>query len=788
MPDQEIEKLSIGLEANADNYTASLDDAEKRTDGFIGSLISKFDGLGGLLGGLGLAGAAALGAIGIASFDLSASFQTSQNSLQDQLGLTADEAANLNGVVENLFGQNWGDSVDDVSQSLITVKRNLKDITGDELDDATINAIKLRDTLGIDVADSTSAVNALMTELGLSQEQAFDFITRGMQKGLDTSGDFLDTIGEYSNQFGDAGFSADEFFSILESGQGSGVLGLDKAADAVKEFSIRIKDGSSSTSDALTAMGINTDDFFAKMASGEITTADAMDSILRGLRGIDDPLKQGQLGVALFGTQWEDLGAEAILALDTTKTGMGDLEGATNALGAKYNTLGSVIGGAWRMIQVDILKPIGDTLLDIANVIMPYVSQGISAIGALVSGDIGFAQFFTSINGFLASLAPLATSAVQWILDAIPLATGYLASFAQTLFDWIGTNAPTWLANLAQFGQGLVQWILDALPGVVTNLGNVLTGMVTWVLDSLPTWGANLLALGNQLWQWVIDALPGLGSQLGTVLESLLTWAGDTLAAIVPRLAELGWAFVSWIVTDVLPALPGKLAEILLALGTFLGNVLIEVVPKLQELGTKFYNWITETVLPALPGKLGEMWTAISTWISDTATKAWEAAKQIGANIADGISGAVERGMNGLWTFVAGIINPIIDAINLVIDGINAVGGNVDHIPKLAMGTPSWLGGLAIAGEKGPELAFFRGQAQVLTGGMYDLPAGTEVWNANRTAQALQRGSGDGMTIIQNFPATHDDARIRAIAFQATNEALRATAQSATIKQQTRKA
>lgn len=67
-------------------------------------------------------------------------------------------------------------------------------------------------------------------------------------------------------------------------------------SDLSKEFSIRIKDGSKATADALIYL------FTPEGAEDQ----GAVDSVLERLDTVTNPMLKLQIGVALFGTQWED--------------------------------------------------------------------------------------------------------------------------------------------------------------------------------------------------------------------------------------------------------------------------------------------------------------------------------------------------------------------------------------------------------------------------------------------------------------------------------------------------
>lgn len=450
------------------------------------------------------------------------------------------------------------------------------------------------------------------------------------------------------------------------------------------------------------------------------------------------------------------------------------------------------LGGSAKDTQaaLDDLKNKTDDSADAIDTgLVPAVTGAVSTISSSMSNLPGVA------SSLVEQLGPLASKLGQSIVDAIPLVAAALAQLWETIMGFLVENVPGWIAGLAQFAIALVHWVLDALPVLITNLGGVFTGMITWVLDSLPQWGAALLQLGEQLWKWIVDALPVMGTQLGAVLTSLLTWIGNTIVAVVPRLFELATAFVGWILTDVLPALPGLLGEILLTLGTFLGNVLIEVLPKLAELGAAFLNWVTDVVLPAIGGKLGEIWTSISNWIGDTAKLAMDKAGEIGTALMNGISDKINAAAGSVTKAVKAVINPVIGWLNEVIRGANSVAtalgfGPIAEIPQLASGTANWGGGLAMVSEPwaGLEFAELPGiGAGLLMPGIYDLPQGSQVFDAATTAGMLQPAAAAAPTVIQQFDAGVTEAGVKAIALQAVKQAFDVLGITAVIQQQTKR-
>src|SRR5699024_305298 len=128
------------------------------------------------------------------------------------------------------------------------------------------------DTFGMDFSESLRGVDALMTNMGLSADEAFDYMVTGAQNGLDRSGDLADNIAEYSQLWGQAGFSAEEMFTILQNGLDSGAYNLDKVNDFVKEFGISLSDGRIQAN--LDSFSEGTRELFAAWQDGEASTKD----------------------------------------------------------------------------------------------------------------------------------------------------------------------------------------------------------------------------------------------------------------------------------------------------------------------------------------------------------------------------------------------------------------------------------------------------------------------------------------------------------------------------------
>lgn len=238
---------------------------------------------------------------------------------QGRMGLDDTSMGNYAKAAGQSYANNFGASVaDNLSVAQAALRNNLiKPNSPDDEIQYTIQQLQ-----GVaQVVEKTpqelahSATQLMRTGLANSVTEALDIITAGSQKGLDVTGDWLDSIGEYSTQFRKLGLTGSETMTLLKQGIEGGARDTDKVADSLKEFSIRAVDGSKSTKEGFEALGFNADEMGRRFSAGGEQAHQAFAAVLTGLRNLDDPVQQALVWQRLFGTQWEDMG-DAVNKLD----------------------------------------------------------------------------------------------------------------------------------------------------------------------------------------------------------------------------------------------------------------------------------------------------------------------------------------------------------------------------------------------------------------------------------------------------------------------------------------
>lgn len=626
------------------------------------------------------AGLAAMGTGAIAATkylaDLGGEWQTATNQVAASTGAAGKELEGLRDVMEDVYAANYGDSVADVGDAVAMVNRNMANLDQNGLTAATEGALALRDAFEYDVAESTRAAEAIRKNFGSSAEEAFSLIAAGAQNGLDYSGELIDTINEYSSQFAKLGFDADGMFNILQAGADGTAWNLDKVGDAIKEFSIRAIDGSDSTVEAFTSLGYNAENIMATFAAGGEGANKAFFDVINTLMAVDDQVERDALGVALFGTMWEDLGTEAMEAMAGASQAAYDTEGALEKINqVKYNDLDSAIQGIGRQMEVALL-PAADAVYQSLMDSMPEITEAMEEVSPVIA----------EIAGDFADWAGGAIS------DGLPVLVDGIRDFA----NWAGKayeKAKPFLSFLWEH-KGTVLAVAAALRVLGPAIGAVTTAMNA--LKTAKTFMALLQSSGK------IAQVTAAFQRFGSILTGPL----GIIIAVAGAIALLykNWDTVkAWLVN-----FGNTVNQIWTNFSNMVGNAIAAIGQKFPMLGAYLQGW-WESIQAAVDN-VKAIFQNIIDFISNVFSGNWSAAWQNIVNIFGNLFGMIVN-------LAKAPINGVISAINWVISKINSIsvtipdwvpgvggktlGFNIPTIPQLAEGGVATSPTLAEIGEGG---------------------------------------------------------------------------------------
>ncbi len=342
-----------------------LDAARERMEGMRGAIKA------------GLVAGAAAGGYGM--LKLASDVDSSQKRIQGQLGVTGAEAKKLNGITQSLWKEGFGENMGEVRQGLIQVRQNIKGLNSGDLKQVTKDSLTLAEVFDADVNEVTRAGSNVMKGFGTSSKEAFDLMAWGAQNGLNFSNEMFDNLSEYAPLYKKMGFSATEYFQLLKKGTDSGVYNLDYINDAMKEFQIRIKDESKSTRQAMGFLSDSTQAVWNKMREGKGTVKDVHNAVIKELKGMDDQVQANMIGVALYGTKWEDLEADSMYSLGNIDGAIKGVKGSMDKASEANENFARRAKALFRDFISD-LAPLGNSLLDVGERLLPKVETGVNAV------------------------------------------------------------------------------------------------------------------------------------------------------------------------------------------------------------------------------------------------------------------------------------------------------------------------------------------------------------------------------------------------------------------------
>lgn len=662
------------------------------------------------------------------ALNLSNNFDKAFNTLINKTGAAEEEFDSLNEAMENVYANNFGESIDDVAQSLATVRTTLW-LNGEELQKTTEYALGFRDAFDIEVNESIRASKALIDNFGLSTEESFNMLVQGYQEGLNYSDEFIDTINEYSSQFTKLGLNVEDMFSILDSGTQAGAWNLDKVGDAIKELSIRVIDGSNTTKEGFELLGLNADEMAAKFAKGGDTAKEAFNQVINGLKNCENPIEQNLAGTDLLGTMWEDLGPSVVTSLSTANDYFDRTYSSMDNLNnIQYDNIGSAITGLGKQLQVEIIEPLGDDLKPVVEDAISYVRENgpeikeilrgivekigefvgfivnnstaiISTIGGIATGLLAWnvASIIQGVVGAIkafklanegATIAQLALNAATKA-SGIGLIVGIIGALITALITLWTTNEDFRNAvieiwnNIKEVGiacwEAICTFFTETIPNAWNSLVTWLQGIPEWfgelwtnVLAKFEEWGNNVSSFfTNTIQQWIenvfnwFNELPyKIGYALGYVLASIVQWGVNTWNYLATNVP----IWISNVVTF-FSQLPGQIWNWLVNAYNNVVSWGSNMFSKAVEVGSNFISNII-TWIQQLPGRF-------STWLNDTISKVVSFASNLGSK-------ASQAGQN--------MFNNIINAVKNLPSRMASIGKSVvEGVWNGITGMGSWL-------------------------------------------------------------------------------------------------
>lgn len=525
-----------------------------------------------------------------------ADYQAAMARVQASTGASAEQMKQIEEAARAVFSSGMGESFDEVARAMSTIKQ-VGGLDGKDLESATKNAMALGKTFDMDVNETARATSALMKNFGIDGQKAFDLIAYAAQNGANKNGDLLDTFNEYAVQYQALGFTAEQFAAHLVKGAEDGAFSIDKVGDAIKEFNIRAKDGSKSSMEAFAALGLNGQKATQMFAAGGQSAQVAFAEVVKHLSEMEDPVARNAAGVALFGTQFEDLEVKALEGFKAIQGSLPQIEGTMQQVS---RAISSDLGSQLRIVSrsfMDLLLPAADSAAKAITDQMPKISKALAALTPQIEA---LSQTFTKalpvITQWFNKSLSMAVSFVSFVLDnfnSIAKAVAYAGQafllfrigatglkVLVTVAKWVlmarqafityrvsavaaavaskATAVAMNLLSVAAKGVGAAMKFLMANPIVLFLAGLVAAGVAVYKnWDELKAMAVSAAQVISDAWSSAMTSIQGFFANTFDSLASIMKGPINTVIAMINSIVESinGMAFN---VPDWVPAIGGQ--------------------------------------------------------------------------------------------------------------------------------------------------------------------------------------------------------------------------------------
>ena len=604
--------------------------------------------------------------IGTKAMDAYAETENAVTKVNAYFGETGQAAEDTANVIKSVYSDGVGESMDSVADAVLMVKKNLGDLSETDLTNLTQQAITLDELYGIDMNETLRGVNSLMQQYGLTAQEAMDYIVVGTQNGLDKTNELGDNLSEYAGKFSQAGYSASEYFQLLDNGLKNGAYNLDKVNDAINEVTTRLVDGT--IGESIGSFSTKTQELFTSWQNGGATQKQVIDSIVADIGNCTNQQEALNLAALAFGTMAEDGNLKFITSLTSVGSTYDSVKGSAQGMFDATTTPMQQMESNTRKLQ-QALVPLGEKLAELANAILPPLVSVITTIGGWFERLPGPVQNFVIILGALLA----AFTALTPVIAAISVAMGALNISMLPIIAVIAAVAAAIAGIIAiiQNWGAITQWFGELWNTICTGIGAM--------VDSLKAWFSNLWMHLQSVWEGICNVVQTAVMLLGSIIQGAID--------IITLPFQMIWENCKGIVSSVWEGIKSVVSSAIHAVSSTISSVMGAI------------KNVISTVWNAISSKVSSVLNAIKTTVStifnavkSVASSVWNGIKSVISSVVDGIKSKVSSVFNGVKSTVTSIFNGIKSTAASVWNGIkdaiikpveaakNAVKGIIDKI------------------------------------------------------------------------------------------------------------
>lgn len=369
------------------------------------------------------------------------------------------------------------------------------------------------------------------------------------------------------------------------------------------------------------------------------------------------------------------------------------------------------------------------TIAPIISAVIPIIQQVIAAFASGGESSNQLGGVINSLKTVWQSLQPVIAAVVN-VIDAVVTTVfsaiaGFLAENGDDIRKFIST---TWnqikdiIVLLAKLINATIVPIFNAIAGFIrdhgdqikqylSNTWDIIKSVISIALAIISGVIKTVLALIRGDWQGAWDAIKQMVSTVWDNIKTIINAALGNIKIII----SAAWDAIKGVAIAAWNSLKGSIDGVWNGIKTNVNSSVNSVKTTLSTAwdsvkSTASSKW--DSIKSEIGGKFDGAKSKIDSVLSDikgALSGAWSGIEGSVKSAWSGIANAAASGFDGITGKIKSIVNQAIGYVNRLISAYNEVASvlglsELNSIPKLQSGTSYFKGGLAMVGERGPEL------------------------------------------------------------------------------------
>lgn len=549
----------------------------------------------------------------------------------------------------------------------------------------------------IDFKELIQETNEISSIFGITADESLGLVNNLLRVGFPP--DQLDIISEYGDQLIRAGYSAEEIQQIFAAGVDTGTYNIDQLLDGLKEGRIVLSEFGAGVDDAtaelISNVGISTQQlqtWGAAVAGGGEAGKAAFEEAAQAVVGIDDAVQRNAVGVALFGTLYEEQGDKITSTILNASDQVVSLDANQQALNQTVDGLDAspavLLSTAFTDLQT-ALKPLLDFVAQLIADFAKFASENVTLVAAITA--IG------TVVGILAGAFVLLAPALGGIVTALPVLTTAFAAItapiALTVAAIVGLgaafialyqNSETFRDNV----NAVFEKIREVAETVFQAIADFIGQQLQKIQDFWATNGEQILQAAENVFNgimavvdFVFPAIQFVVETVWNAIKDVISGSLDIILGLVKVFAGVFTGDFSKIWEGVKQIFKGAIDLILgLMTLTFFGGIRTTLANLAKSMSTTisgawtsvrgFFSGSISSITGFINGfrtTIGNQFNSIKNIIVDTikSTNLFQVGKDIINGLIRGISSLAGKVKETVTGIVNGIKDRITDALKI---------------------------------------------------------------------------------------------------------------------------